>query len=502
MGSSLARKFCQDAHDDLVSSWGAAQGLLVERSPEFAEYLATFAPRLSWNVEAYAGRFRIEVERLRGEVDEHEFVQRRSVDLRRAFAAAWIAGTMGEAEPIDAKTDVVAVHLAYSQDERVRFLSLDLDGTHTDPAIILAAIRADIGDDSMLVHSGSGREGRYRVLLRLNKSKTIADLQTFGHRWIVGLGFQAVQGNVEVFPSGKDGRCPFGLGGCTWFAPDLSARKNEHPIDLWRRFVGLKPIDIRALALRFPVLELKQSCAATSPENAAKQGHRAATLPKTKQSLPRRYVAERHPPTPKTIRELAKHGISGTGERDDAIYKLTRDRFCRGYSQEKTVEYIEAWIADGKLDKSRALQKPSGKARQLRDVERLVARVYATHERPGRPLDVDLTAREAARIAELVAVVAVASGFSEAAIRAMLHGILPLFKAARIAGLPHVRIHTWEWRKAGGSRAAQLRDATGIFAPTTKHRSARSLVARGLSPKAAVEHAYAKSWETTFEFDL
>ena len=179
-----------------------------------------------------------------------------------------------------------------------------------------------------------------------------------------------------------------------------------------------------------------------------------------------------------------------------------RDRFCRGNSQEETVEYIRAWIEAGKLDKSRALQKPSGKAQQMRDVARRVARVYATHERPGRPEPIALTGNEAARIAELVAIVAVASGFSEAAIRALLHGILPLFKAARIAGLPHVRIHTWEWRKAGGSRAAQFRDATGIFAPTTKHRSARSLVARGLSPKAAVEHAYAKSWETTFIFDV
>lgn len=486
-----------------MSSWGVGQGLLVERSRKFAAYCETFAPGLSRNAKAYAGRIRIEVERLRGEVDEHEFVELRGVDLRRILAAAWIAGTTGEAEPIDAKTDVVAVHLAYRRDERVRFLSLDLDGTHTDPAIILAAICADIGDDSMLVHSGSGREGRYRLLLRLDKSKTIDDLQRLAKRWIAGLGFSVAQGDVEVFPDIRDGRCAFGLGGCTWFAPDLCTRKNERPSDLWQRFVELKPIDLRALASRFPVLELEQPRVATSPGNAAKQGvHRAAMLPNSGQSLPRRYVADRSPPTPKATRELAKHGISGPGERDGALFKLVRDRFCRGYSQEETVEYIRAWIEAGKLDKSRALQKPSGKAQQMRDVARRVARFYATHERPGRPLDVDLTASEAARIAELVAIVAVASGFSEAAIRALLHGILPLFKAARIAGLPHVRIHTWEWRKAGGSRAAQLRDATGIFAPTTKHRSARSLVARGLSPKAAVEHAYAKSWETAFIFDL
>lgn len=498
MGSP-ARNLRHDAREDLVSSWGPEQGLLVERSPEFAAYCETFAPGLSRNAKAYAGRTRIEVERLRGEIEEHEFVERRSVDLRRILAAAWIAGTTGEAEPIDAKTDVVAVHLAYHLDRRVRFVCLDLDGTTTDPAKIIAALRADIGEDSFLVTSGSGREGRYRVWMRLDKSKTIADLQTFTNRWIAGLGFQVAQGDLEVFPGTKNGRCAFGLGGCTRFAPDLSTRQNELPIDLWQRFVELKPIDLRALALRFPALEFKQQ----SPQNASNEGvSREYSLPNTKQSLPRRYVAERRPPTPKTIRELAKHGISGTGERDDAIYKLMHDRFCRGYSQEETIEYIRAFIEAGKLDRSRALQKPSGKAQQMRDVARRVARHYATHERPGRPLPRELTPNEAARIAEGAAIVAVASGFSEAALRALLHGILPLFKAARTAGLPHVRIHTWEWRKAGGSRAAQLRDATGIFAPTTSYRSAQSLRKRGLKDRASVEHAYAKSWETSFIFDV
>lgn len=491
-----ARKLRRDEREDLVSSWGAEQALLVERSQEFAAYVETFAPGLSRNVNAYAGRFRVEVERLRGDIDEHEFVQRRGLDLRRCLAAAWIAATLGEAEPIDVKTDVVAVHIAYRRDERVRFLSLDLDGTHTDPAIILAAIRADIGDDSMLVHSGSGRDGRCRLLLRLNKSKTIDDLQMLAKRWIAGLGFPVVQGDVEVFPGTHDGRCAFGLGGCTWFAPDLSTRKNQRPIDLWRRFVELKPIDLRALALRHPALEQEPT------KSAAKKGVRdVGTSTSFTQQLPRRYVAERRPPTPKATQELAKQGISSVGERDDARYKLVRDRQIRGWSEQKTIEYLRAWILDGKIDLSREAQKNRGIEGQLRDVERLVKRVYATHPLPGRPEPVDLSASEVARIREHAAIVAMATGFTENAIRSFLIGILPLFKAARCAGLPHVRIHTDEWRKAGGSRVTQLREACVLFAASTGYRSANSLRKRGLSSQAAIEHAYAQSWTTSFQFD-
>lgn len=497
-----ARKLRRDEREErveLVSLWGAEQALLVERNQDFAAYVETFAPGLSRNVNAYAGRFRVEVERLWREIDEHEFIQRRALDLRRCLAAAWIAGTLGEAEPIDAKTDVVAVHIAYRRDERVRFVSLDLDGKDTDREI-LAAIRADIGDDSMLVHSGSGRERRCRLLLRLDKSKTIGDLQMLAKRWIAGLGFSVAQGDLEVFPGTQDGRCPFQLGGCTWFAPDLSTRKNQRPIDLWQRFVALKPIDIRALALRFPVLELEHE----STKNAAKHGvNNVSRLPNTTEGLPRRYVAERRPPTPKAIRELAKQGISGVGERDDALYKLTYDRLCRSFSQEETVEYLVAMVVEGKFDKSRALQKTGGMARLIRDIERRVARVYATHTSPGMPLPVDLTASEVASVREIARIASMAYGFSENALRAFLMAILPIFKGVHLAGLAYARLHSWEWRKAGGSRFAELREACGIFAQVSRsYRAAKSLALRGLNDRAALEHAYAKSWKTSFRFDL
>lgn len=500
MGSP-ARKIRKDERVervDLVSLWGAEQGLLVEQTPEFAEFVATFAPGLSWKPNAYEGRIWIEVERLYRELDERQFVQRNKVDLRRILAAAFVAGATDEPEPIDGRTEVVAVHLAYRLTERVRFVNLDLDGTNQDPVEIIAVLRDDIGDDALLVTSGSGREGRYRVLVRLAKSKEVQTLQTLVRRWISGLGLEVQKGKIEIFPSPKCGRVPFGLGGCERYSLDLSQRKRERPIDLVRAFRGLKTVELSTLASRFPVLELEHE----PTENAAKQvANDVPTLTNSTQSLPRRYVAERRPPTPKATRERAKQGISGVGERDDARYRLARDRQIRGWSEQKTIEYLRAWILDGKIDPSREAQKNRGIERQLRDVERLVKRVYATHPLPGRPEPVDLSASEVARIREHATIVATATGFTENAIRSLLMAILPFFKAAYRAGLPHVRIHTDEWRKAGGSRVTQIREACVLFAASTGYRSANSLRKRGLSSQAAIEHAYAQSWTTSFQFD-
>lgn len=484
---------------DLVAAWGAEQGLVAE-SAEFAGYLETFAPSLGWKASAYADRTWIQLKQ-RDDDDEHDaderwICRRRGVDLRRALAASWIAGVTNEPESIDGRTEVVAVHLAYLPSERVKFVSLDLDG-QTSPLDVIQAIRREIGDDALLVTSGSGRPGRYRVLLRLKQSKTVEALQSLVKRWLAGLGLEVRQGAIDVFPSTKCGRKPFGLGGCERYSLDLDRSAREKPIDLWRAFAGLKPIDPRALAKKYPALPDEPL-----PQIAPRRN--LANLPRSvsKARLPRRTVEGRRPPTPKHKRELWKGGVQSKGERDAAKYDLAVDCRYRRYSEEKAIERIREWIDDGKIDLSRAAQSERGKKRELRDVERLVRVVFKTHPLPGRPEPVALTAGEGARIGELATNAAVAGGFSESAIRSLLFGILPLFKAAQLAGLRKVRIHKVEWELAAGSRYSKLREACGIFVVFKGHRSAGSLRARGLSPEVAAEHAYAQSWKTSFKFDL
>ena len=486
---------------DLVAAWGVEQGLLAE-SAEFAGYVKTFAPSLGWKASAYDWRTWIQLKQRDDDDDDDEhdaderwICRRRGVDLRRALAASFVAGATNEPEPIDARTEIVAIHLVYQPSERVKFINLDLDGL-TPPLDVIQAIRREIGDAALLVTSGSGRPGRYRVLLRLNKSKTVAALQSLVRRWFAGLGFAVRQGAVDVFPSGKCGRVPFGAGGCERFSLDLDRSARKRPIDLWRAFAGLKPIDLGALAKKYPALP-DEPLPQIAPRNIT-------GLPRSvsKSRLPRREIPDRRPPTPKHTRELWKNGVQSKGERDAAKYALAVDCRYRKNSQETAVERIGEWIDDGKIDLSRAAQSERGKKRELRDVERLVRVVFKTHPLPGRPEPVALTAGEGARIGELATNAAVAGGFSESAIRSLLFGILPLFKAAQLAGLRKVRIHKVEWELAAGSRYSKLREACGIFVVFKGHRSAGSLRARGLSPEVAAEHAYAQSWKTSFKFDL
>ena len=540
MGSSLARKFCQDAHDDFVSSWGAAQGLLVEHSdltPEFKAYREIIVPRLSWNPDAYKGSVWIDRERsvaeLHDDDDETGFVDdlrfgqwsQRRVDPLRALAASWIAGSTDEPEPIDNCTRINAVAFSYLPDESVKWASLDLDNG-TDHALkVISAIRRDVGDDALLVHSGSGREGRFRVLFRLQASCRVHLLREHLSRWLSRHGL--VYGkDYEVRPSTKQGRAPFGRGGCTRFALDLSGFAQEKPIVLTRAFLTLKPIELRALSngqKDTTSSAPKRKATSSAPTSAPKQrlprceigaqsaerlarrlsGHAVQQRNDTpKQNLPRRQVEGRRPPTPRDVRELKKQGISGPGERHKALYEFVRDCRYRGLSVDDAIVETHKWIDSGMINASKDANTPSKREQQKRYAVKLVRHVYETHELPGRPEPIALTPNEVARIKALAERAAQASGYTVNAIRAMLMSILPLFKAGKLAGLANVRIHKTEWKQAGGSRYRKIRDATCIFAATTGYRSEGSLRAKGLSPQVAKENAYAQSWKTAFSFDV
>lgn len=532
-----ARQTRREAREDLVVSWGVEQGLLVESSPEFAAYREIIAPRLSRNPDAYKGCVWIERERSVDELlpddDETGFVddprigqwiQRRSVEPLRALAASWIAGSTDEPEPIGLSdgTRINACAISYQPNERVKWASLDLDLGTIHAAKVISVMRADVGDDALLVHSGSGRKERFRVLLRLEPSCEVQALREHFSRWLAPHGF--VYGkDFAVFPSQIHGRAPFGRNGCDWYSLDLSRFTREKPVTLLTAFLGQKPIYLRALASGqkekvWVIPERKATSKApkqrlprkeTGAESAERVARRLsgqvesleASAPK--QRLPRRIVAERNPPTPSNVRDLKANGISGPGQRHAALYAFVKDCRYRKLSEDAAIVLVREWIDSGAINASKDANTPSKREQQKRYVAKLVRRVYETHELPGRPEPVALTANEALRVREYAKQVSCASGMTVDAVRALLMGILPVFKGGKLAGLPHVRIHKRDWEAVGGSRVAKLRDACeGLFVPATGYRSAKSLRAKGLSVQNAIENAYATSWKTTFCFDL
>lgn len=507
-------------------------------TPAFDKYREIIAPRLSHNPDAYKGAVWVERERhfdeldddddYTGFVDDPRFGQWTydcNVDPLRALAAAWIAGSTDEPQPIDNRTRINAVAFSYLPDESVKWASLDLDNGTIHASKVISAIRADVGDDALLVHSGSGREGRFRVLFRLHASCRVHLLRENFSRWLSHHGL--VYGNdYEVRPSTKQGRAPFARGGCTRFTLDLSGFTKEKPCELTQAFLRQKTIDLRTLAngqsattsapKRKATTSAPKRKATTSAKSAEladravqtlsgqtrRHEQRKATTSEPKQHLPRRIVEGRCPPTPRNKRDLIANGISGPKQRHDALYGFVVNCRYRHLSEDDAIAAVQAWIDDGKIDASKDANTPLKRERQKLYVVKLVRRVYATHELPGRPEPVALTANEVARVREYAAQVSCLSGHTVDSIRALLMGILPLCKASELAGLYETRIHKKEWEAAGGSRYAKIRDACeGMFTATTKHRSAKSLRAKGLSERNALEGAYARSWKTTFRFD-
>ena len=541
MGST-ARQIRRYEHEDLVSSWGVEQGLLVEQmalTPAFDKYREIIAPRLSYNLDAYRGAVWIDRERcfdeLHDDDDETGFVEdsrfgqwvyRRGVDPLRALAAAWIAGSTDEPQPIDNRTRINAVAFSYLPDDSVKWASLDLDNGTIHASKVISAIRADVGDDALLVHSGSGREGRFRVLFRLQASCRVHLLRERFSCWLSHHGF--VYGkDFEVHPSQKQGRAPFAKGGCTRYTLDLSGFTKEKPCELTQAFLSRKTIDLRALAngkngatSSAPKRKATSSAPkrkATSSEKSAELADRTArtlsgqtrqleqrkaTSSAPKQHLPRRIVEGRCPPTPRYKRDLIANGISGPKQRHDALYGFVVHCRYRRLSEDDAIAAVQAWIDAGMINASKDANTPLKREQQKLYVVKLVRRVYATHELPGRPLPCELTPNEVARVREYAAQVSCLSGHTVESIRALLMGILPLCKASERAGLYETRIHKKEWEAAGGSRYAKIREACeGMFTATTKHRSAKSLRAMGVSEQNALEGAYARSYKTSFRFD-
>lgn len=561
-----ARKLRRDEREervDLVSLWGAEQALLVERNQDFARYLKLVVPRLAWDSAAYIGCVLVERERsvdeLEPDNDETGFVddprigqwiRRSGVDPLRALAASYIAASNDEPEPVGLSDGarINACAISYLPKDRVNWASLDLDHGTEHAAKVLAAIRADVGDDAILVHSGSGKKGRFRVLFRLEPSCEVRALHEHFSQWLAPHGFVYGE-DYEAFPSQKHGRAMFGRNGCDWYSLDLATFKREKPATLLDAFFGQKPIYLRALANgeKDKVwVAPKRNTTSSAPKSAPKQrlpknevnaktldrleramsgktvleheslsGQTDATsrAPKQnavskatsrapKESLPRRIVEGRCPPKPKHVRDLEENGITGPGQRRDALYDFVKNCRYRRLSEDAAIKLTRDWIDSGAINASKDANTPSKREQQKRQIPKLVRRVYSTHELPGRPEPVVLTQGEFARVREYAEHAALASGEPQKTCLSLIHWMLSLMKAGQKAGLPDVRIHNAELRRVGGAKYAVIRDACeGLFVMTRKHRSAETLRKMGVSERNAVEGARARHYKTTFRFE-
>jgi hypothetical protein len=512
---------------------------------QLSTYAELFAPGLTRWEDPYRGRTYVEV--------EDEASQRRwrhckaPLNLWRALAAHVAAGATSEAQPYreDGRALVTAIGLALHPSTTVRVLNVDLDGAY-DPDAVVAALLCAVGP-RFLVTSGSGRTGRYRVLLPI-EPMPVRGVQTHGAALLSALGYPVKKGGAEVYPAITNGRLPFGAGGCLRFdATNLERSERAHPYGLLDRLLALPVVDLAAAARGGPaapsrvlprprptfeaaapaaakepvmiveehehaaraVLEaLRPTAARPAPPPPALEAPRRSSLDPERTEAQIAALIAAPPPDPRQRPEkstrygrLWVQGVPDVGHRDDALYKLAKDSLYRRRNQRRAVVQIQRWIQGGGIERSRAVREGGDRERerQIEDVQRRVGVVYKTHPHPHRPAPVHLSAREVRAVAELAERRAATTGIPAPQIGAMLLAALPVFKGCAHAGLAAARVHCREWERWAGTPAYKaVREAAGIFQPATGYVAMATLREQGRNPA----DAHARNWSMGgFVFD-
>lgn len=405
----------------------------------------------------------------------------RDVDSRDALATHVEAGKVQE--PIDvpkcAQGPIRAVALRYAHDTVVSYFSIDVDGGY-DPKTVAMSLSKTFGPDAVLLHSGSGKKGRYRVLGRLALPMTVDALQAHLRVVCAWLGFPVKSGHLEISPGNAPSRLPFGCGGCTIFSTDLAPVAEGFDAAI-SAFVNLVPVDLHA------VVERIGSGIDTGSHRIAK----GRIDPWTRRERPRS--------RPRRIRRLLAEGITGHGQRNRAIFDFVRDSCFSGFTCAQTIARLVAWIEAGKLDASRDAKK-NGRAWLIKHAKQSAVRIYATLRPLGIPDPMALTSEEIADVKSIAQNLARRSEFSALRIERFLLRVLPWFKGARCARLSMLRMHCKKWESFDREYAA-LRALTGLFDAKTGYRSLASVRERR-SLGARDSEAYARSYGCSFSFRL
>jgi hypothetical protein len=384
-----------------------------------------------------------------------------------------LAGSRGGAE----FGGVLALAVAFAPEDRACHFNVDLDGGGEVPQDeIVRRISECFGEGTFLVTSGGGRPGRYRLIGRTDRPMSIAQIGSSLDRILRGLGIAPAGGFAEIFPSTRDGRLPFGAGGCERFDLGLKSMGMFAPPVLARELLALRPVPLLRLAKKFP-------------EPAA---------PTAKVSRRREKSRARLRPADPDVERLLRDGVA-PGQRDVAIYRIAVEFLRRGMRPEEVVGALSRWISDGGIARTRGGRDPRSIRREIDRLPARVAKIFATHPMPGALRPEHLTADEILAIDDLVRRACRRYRRADPTVLAnVAFRALPLLKACARAGLDGARIGFERWRDWGGKGYVRAREQLGIFSVVRDYLSLRTCARLGIS----AVHARARDYGTTFAFDL
>ena len=404
--------------------------------------------------------------------------------VRSAVEAHLIAGETGKPCHLDGEGPIRAIGAKFRKDALTCIMNVDLDGRY-DVHEVLRSFES-VGVHGLLM-SSSGRPGRYRFLVFLDRWYTIDEMQVLGQTLCESLGFKVEPGALELYPRMGNGRLPGGLGSLTRYLPtNLDAGTNLSLPEFLREMHDLPRVNLAQI-----VDELK--FASERAEHDARifgdifpefeNDSLELELPANGQESRTRKVRTRG--KTRFLRDVSRWIEKGVepGERQRALVALViyahRERKTHG----ETVAWMHDWIVvRGGVDRSNFVHEHENAVeRQVNDLPRTVTNVRALCETFGHRAvnapPAHLSAEDLVLLSADVERVIALGKWTRACVERFVMTILPLFKGACVdgkldgEGRPKWQMHWSIWGKAAGKHAdyVALRDAFGWFAPISDY---------------------------------
>lgn len=461
---------------------------------QFVEFCETFIPG---DPASFADRIYIPTIRKKGWTRVAK--NRPNVDALRLIRAHFDGGWFQKPQPIVGfRREIKAIGISFRKDERVAYTNLDLDGNEKGPKPSeVIEFLLTLGIDFM-VTPGSGTEGKFRVLIRHDRSYTIAKLHELWKGIFAANGWCTKLGSIEIYPSTRNGRLPFGFNACVLFDPrDLTRSEKLSFDEMLSRFRQSKPCDLDELHAKFATnpLEFDDVREAWSIERSTVE-----TNP-TDDDKSSKHKGKPRELTPRERADVERYRTQGVepGQRDYAISLLVKDDNCRGFTKSRTVDDLAQWVRDEKIARSNfAKEHGSGYiAKQIEDLPRRVRDLFAKYEKHKSPPR-HLSVRDILNLAPHVERVAAKFG-----ITVECAGKIPLRLLPRWKGYPDaIRIergiltHCSIFEDAAGGRGdyAAIRDEFGFFRATSGYLpQSRAVDGKGQSTHYACDFPFDES---------
>lgn len=396
---------------------------------------------------------------------------RRNIPALACVKAHLNAGKTGEPWPLDGGGKIHAIGAIFRKDERTCVLNFDLDG-RTD-AREFVRIMGENGVRGLLT-SSSGKPGKFRYLVFLDRWYTIGELHELAKRLCNCLGFKVEKGAIEIFPGPVNGRLPCGYGALT--VHDV-ANLNDgiaHNLPAFlRTFYALPRVNLARIVVDLPLSPERTEGICSNICQGVEHEHELGNGKQEPRKRGKQHV-------PSEVSRWEKDGVE-PGERQRALWNLAMHARIRGKTHGDIVASLTDWIVRGGINRSRYMHEHRNAIeRQIQDLPRMVSsvrEVCKTFKRAVNSPPAHLSAGDVLLLNADVERVFALGTWTRACVERFAWTSVPLFKGALVAGKlddqgrPIVLFHWERWEKAASGQAdyASLRDAFGWFVPISDY---------------------------------